>query len=329
MPSFSSLSQHIARALMVLGLLVTSSTFAQNYPTKPIRLLVGFGAGGAFDTVMRALAEEMSKNLGQPVTVINRSGASGAIATHAMMSEPADGHTLLAAGLQLATGPHLSKVNYDPATDLTMVRQITSVPVMLLTHQQSPVKTASDIVALAKRSGQGVTIGTGGAGTTGHFGSLLVAEALNISIVHVPFRGGAPALSALAGAEVDFVFDQPSSVMQGLLDAKKIRILTLMQGKTSTTQPGINTAKQFGIRLKQDLLGWQGIAVKKGTPENIVKRLDSAVASAAESILFRARMKQLGVDMITDSGPLVFQKMYLNEFDRWGAFIKKYEIKAN
>jgi len=153
MYSVYSIGQLLGRAVLVLGLLGGSTTFAQTYPSKPISILVGFGAGGAFDTVMRALAEEMSKSLGQPVTVDNRPGAGGAIATQAAVAAPADGYTLLAAGLQLATGPHLNKVNYVPQTDLTMVRQVASVPVLLLTHANSPIHTAADIVGLAKRTG--------------------------------------------------------------------------------------------------------------------------------------------------------------------------------
>jgi tripartite-type tricarboxylate transporter receptor subunit TctC len=329
MYSVYSIGQLLGRAVLVLGLLGGSTTFAQTYPSKPISILVGFGAGGAFDTVMRALAEEMSKSLGQPVTVDNRPGAGGAIATQAAVAAPADGYTLLAAGLQLANGPHLNKVNYVPQTDLTMVRQVASVPVLLLTHANSPIHTAADIVGLAKKNGNGVTIGTGGPGTTGHFGTFLVSSALNVPTIHVPFRGGAPALMALSGGELDLVFDQPSGAMQGLIDSKKIRVVSLMQERTSPALPGIKNVKQFGMPLQEDLRGWQGIAVKTGTPEAVVKRLNAAVASASTSVLFRARINQLGLDLITDSSPAEFQKLYISELDRWGAFIKKHDIKAN
>jgi tripartite-type tricarboxylate transporter receptor subunit TctC len=122
-----------ATALACAPLFALPAAQAQSFPDKPITIVVGFGAGGAFDTVMRALASEMSKYLGQPVNVENKAGAGGAIATQAVVSAPADGYTLLASGLQLATGPHLNKVSYNPKTDLTMVRQVTSVPVLLLT----------------------------------------------------------------------------------------------------------------------------------------------------------------------------------------------------
>jgi tripartite-type tricarboxylate transporter receptor subunit TctC len=300
---------------------------AQSYPSKPITILVGFGVGGAFDTVMRALAEEMSKTLGQPVNVDNKAGAGGAVATQALVNAPADGYTLLAAGLQLATGPHLNKVSYDPKTNLQMVRQVTSVPVMLLTHANSPIYNAADMAALAKKNGNGITIGTGGPGTTGHFGTFVITNGTNSPTVHVPFKGGAPALTALAGGEVDLVFDQPSSAMQGLIDAKKIRVVSLMQETTSSALPGIKSAKDIGLPLEVELRGWQGIAVKQGTPPEAVRRIDSAVAAAVASPAFKSRMEKLGIDVVSSSSPEAFQKHYLAEFDRWGSFITKYKIK--
>ena len=315
---------------LALGLaLVAPLSCAQTYPGRPLTILVGFPAGGGFDTVMRALAEEMSKNLGQAVTVENRPGAGGAIATQALVAAPADGYTLLAAGLQLGTGPHLNKVSYNPQTDLVMVRQVSSVPVLLLTHANSPIKTAADIVALARKNGNGVTIGTGGPGTTGHFGTFVIASGLNVQTVHVPFRGGAPALTALAGGEVDLVFDQPSGAMQGMLDAKKVRIVSVMQEAPSPALPGAKSAKQIGLPLEVELRGWQGIAVKGGTADAVIKRLDTAVAAAASSVLFRARLNMLGIDLVTNVGPAEFQKHYLDELNRWGVFVKKYDIKPN
>lgn len=329
MPQKTSLSRRsVVASLALAPLCLPLMAATPGYPEKPISLVVGFATGGAFDSVMRALADELGKQLGQSVTVDNKAGAGGAIATQAVIAAPADGYTLLAAGLQLATGPHLNKVSYNPKADLTMVHQVTSLPVMLLTHANSPIYTAADIVALAKKNGNGVTIGTGGPGTTGHFGTFVVANSLKIQTVHVPFRGGAPALTALAGAEVDLVFDQSSGAMQGLIDAKKIRVVSLMQEKQSAAMPGIKSATDIGLPLEVELRGWQGIAVKSGTPPAVVARLNTALAAVVASPAFRARIDKLGMDLTSQSGPEPFQKLYLSELDRWGAFITKYQIKA-
>ena len=321
--------QFLAPALLMLVTLSGShGAQAQTYPNKPISLYVGFSAGGAADGVMRTLAEEMSKQLGQPITVDNRPGAGGLIATQAVLAAPANGYSLLFAGLQLATGPHLNKVNYNPQTDLTMVRQVTSVPVILLAPWDSPVRTAADITALAKKKGNSLSMGTGGVGTTGHFGTFVLGNGLGVQALHVPFKGGAPGLQALAGNELDLMFDQSSSVMQGLIDAKKIRIVSVMQEKPASSMPGVKSAAEIGLPLEVELRGWQGIAVKGGTPAAIVSQINAAIAAAVASPAVKARVAQFGMELISDSTPESFQKYYQAEYDRWGGFIKKYQIKA-
>ena len=144
------LSGAVVSLVLALGF---NLSFAQTYPEKPVTIVVGFPPGGTFDVVMRALAEELSKTLGQRFNVDNRAGAGGSIATQSLVAAPADGYTLLTAGLQLATGPHLQKITYNPLTDLTMVAQVSSAPVLLLVRADSPIKDAQDIVALARKNG--------------------------------------------------------------------------------------------------------------------------------------------------------------------------------
>ena len=320
----------VLRTLQVVTLL-TAGIFcgfsqAQSYPERPISLLVGFPPGGAFDSVMRTLAEELSKSLGQRVNIDNRAGAGGAVATQAVAAAPADGYTLLAAGLQLGTGPHLNKVNYNPLADLTMIGQVTSVPVMLLVRSDSSVKDAKDIVALAKKNTNGITVGSGGVGTTGHFGSLMLGNALGVSVVHVPFKGGAPGLQALVGGEIDMMFDQPSGVMQGLLSGGKIRAISVIQEQRSTSLPDVKSAPEIGLNMEKPLRGWHGIAVRTGTPPAVLQKLNVALTAAVNSVAFKAKVDQLGLDLITGSTPETFQKYYLAEYDRWGQFIKKHKI---
>lgn len=302
--------------------------FAQTYPDRPVTIVVGFAPGGAFDSVMRSLAEEMSKTLGQRVNVDNRPGAGGAIATQAVIAAPADGHTLLASGLQLGTGPHLNKVNYDPIADLTMVGQIVSVPVFLLVRADSPINDAKDLVALAKKNGNGVSIGTGGVGTTGHFGALMIETAINAPVVHVPFKGGAPGLLALMAGEVDLMIDQPSGVLQGLMQSGKLRAVAVMQSSRHPLTANVKSAPEFGLTLETPLRGWQGLGVRTGTPHAVVQKLSASLAVAAASPAFKKKMEQLDLELISTTSPEAFQKLYLSELARWGAFIKKHKITA-
>jgi tripartite-type tricarboxylate transporter receptor subunit TctC len=319
----------LQRALASTIALVGASAHAQTFPDRPVRIVVGFPAGGTFDTVMRALAEELTGSLGVPVTIDNRAGAGGSIATQAVVSAPADGYTLLTAGLQLATGPHLIKVGYEPLTDLTMVAQVSSAPVLLLVKGDSAIQDARDLVAGASKRGKGLSIGTGGVGTTGHFGTIMLAGALNTPVVHVPFRGGAPGLLALAGGEIDAMFDQSSGAMQGLIQSGKIRVAAVMQDKRVSAYPDVRNASEFGLQLEMPLRGWQGIAVRAGTPAAVVDRLHVAVAAAVASNRFKARLDQLGMELVTGSSPDAFQKHYLAELNRWGLFIKRHQITTN
>ena len=303
-----------------------SLSAAQAYPEKPVTIVVGFPPGGTFDVVMRALAEELSKTLGQRFTVDNRAGAGGSIATQSVVAAAADGYTLLTAGLQLGTGPHLQKINYNPQTDLTMVAQVSAAPVLLLVRSDSPIKEARDIVALAKKNGNGVSAGSGGVGTTGHFGALMLASALNIPVVHVPFKGGAPGLQGLVGGEIDMMFDQASGVMQGLVKSGRLRIVSIMQDNRVAAIADIKSAPEFGLSLEVPLRGWQGIAVRSGTPPAVVQKLATSIAAAVAAPAFKAKIDQLGLELVTNSTPDTFQKFYLAELDHWGKFIRKNQI---
>ncbi len=319
-----------ARALAVAAFaLATALAQAQAFPDKPLSLVVGFPAGGALDAVMRTIAEEMSKALGQRVNVDNRAGAGGAIATQYVISTKPDGYTLLAAGLQLATGPHLNKVSYNPQSDLTMIGQLGTVPVLLLVKADSPIRSAADIVALARSRGKPVNIGTGGIGTTGHFGTIMIGNGLKVDAVHVPFKGGAAALQALAAGDVDLVFDQQSGVMQGLVQGGKVRIVAVMQNQRVAALPDVKTAAEFGLALDAPLQGWQGLAVRAGTPAPVVQKLTSAWNTAVATPAVKARAEQLGIELETGKSPEAFQKHYLTELERWGVFIKRHQITAD
>jgi tripartite-type tricarboxylate transporter receptor subunit TctC len=314
---------------MLVALIAAASlgiVSAQTYPDRPVTIVVGFAPGGAFDSVMRSLSEEMSKTLGQRVNVDNRPGAGGAIATQAVVAAPADGYMLLGAGLQLGTGPHLNKVNYQPATDLTMVGQIVSVPVYLLVKAGSPINDVKDIVAIAKKNGNGVSVGSGGVGTTGHFGALMLESAINAPVVHVPFKGGAPGLLGLMAGEVDMMFDQPSGVLQGLLQSGKVRAIAVMQSTRHPFTPDVKSAPEIGLTLETPLRGWQGIAVRSGTPPAVVQKISASLAAAAASPAFKKKMEQLDLELISTTSPETFQKHYLSELSRWGAFIAKHKI---
>jgi tripartite-type tricarboxylate transporter receptor subunit TctC len=301
---------------------------AHAYPDRPVTLYVGFSAGGAADTVARALADEMSKTLGQRVIIENRVGASGNLATMAVLNAPADGHSLLFAAIHLATNPSLIGVKYDPAADLQMVSQVTSVPVLMLTSSQSALKAPADIVTASKRTNGGLKIGSGGVGTSSHLGAELFARSQGMPYLHVPYKGGPPANQALLGGEIDLMFDLMSGALKGFVDAGRVRPLAVMQETRITALPDVKSAKEWGLPASTHIRSWQGIALKSGTPAPVIEKIHAAVLAAANTPSVRARVWQLGSEVVTSKTPTDFQKHYSAELQRWSALVKAANIKA-
>jgi tripartite-type tricarboxylate transporter receptor subunit TctC len=309
-------------------LATTAPASAQSFPNKPLTLYVGFAPGGAADTVARVLADEMSKALGQPVIVDNRSGASGNIATQAVLSAPADGQSLLFAAIFLATNPAMIGVKYNPATDLTMVSQVTAVPVVMLASNASGLQQGSDVADAAKKMAGGLRVGSGGIGTSSHLAMELLKREQNIPLNHIPYRGGAPANKDLMSGEIDLMFDLMSGSLKGLVDGGRVRPLAVMQATRLPALPDVKSAKELGFSPATYIRSWQGIAVRSGTPDAVVKRLYDAVITATNSPAFRTKAEQLGSDVVTSKTPAEFQQYYASELTRWAQLIKAANIKA-
>jgi tripartite-type tricarboxylate transporter receptor subunit TctC len=321
--------RRVAALLMAAAAsLAAAPAGAQADAAKTVTLLVGFAPGGALDSVARSLAEELGRTLGQRVVVENKSGAGGNLATMALLKAPADGVTLLMAGINLATAPALAAVRYRPQSDLMMVSQVTSVPVLMLASDQSVLKTPADFIAASKQAQGGLKVGTGGIGTSGHLAAELLTRSAGIPYLHVGYRGGAPANVALLGGEVDVIFDLGSGALKGFIDQGRMRPLAVMQASRVASLPQVRSASEAGLPPETTIRSWQGVAVKAGTPPSIIAKLHKAVVAAAGSPAFRARAEQLGAEVVVSASPAEFQQHYLNELARWTALIKAAGIKA-
>lgn len=318
----------MACAVLALGLGIAAGAQAQGYPSRPITLVVGFAPGGAADAVARQLAEEMSKQLGQRVNVDNKSGAGGNIATQAVLAAPADGLTLAFAAVHLATNPWLGGVRYKPQVDLTMVSQVTSVPVVMLVNGSSAYQQPVDVVRATMKIPGGLKAGSGGVGSSSHLAMEMFSRSQHVPFLHVPFRGGAPANQALLANEVDLMFDLLSGGLKQMVDSGRLRALAVMQDKRIAALPSVKSAAELGLSPEVFIRSWQGIAVKTGTPKEVVARLHKAVVAAAGSPAFAKRIgEQLGYTVVTSQTPEDFQKFYLAELGRWGTLIKTANIK--
>jgi tripartite-type tricarboxylate transporter receptor subunit TctC len=297
------------------------------WPDKTVTLVVGFPPGGALDTIGRAMADELSKSLGQKVIVDNKPGAGGGLAVTTVLNAPADGYTLLMAAINLATAPALTGVRYDPKADLRMVSQITSVPVLMLTSGKGKLNTPADAIAASKATDGGLKMGSGGIGTSGHLAVELLTRSQKIPVLHVPYKGGAAANMAVISGEVDVIYDLGSGSLKSFLEAGTIRPLAVMQEVRSGALPTVKSAKEMGLPPDTYIRSWQGVAVKAGTPQAIIDKLHKAVVAAADTPSFRARAWQLASDVVTSKTPADFQRFHDAELERWTTVIKAAGIK--
>ncbi|RZJ07342.1 MAG: hypothetical protein EOO54_23565, partial [Haliea sp.] len=268
-------------------------------------------------------------NLGQRVVVENKAGASGNLATQAALNNPADGHTLVFAAIHFATNPSIGGVRYDPLKDITMVSQVTSVPVVMVASPQSGIKSPDDVIAASKKIAGGTRVGSGGVATSSHLAMELFKREMNIPMLHVPYKGGAPANQDLMGGQIDMMFDLMSGTLKSMVDAGRIVPVAVMQGSRVASLPNVKSADEWKLPRATHIRSWQGIAVKSGTPPAVLNRLHEAVTTAASSEAFRSRVGQLGSDVVISGKPEDFQTFYQRELTKWSALVKAANIKVD
>ena len=324
------LTRGVGRTLVVIAALglASAQAFAQSFPDKPVTLFVGFAPGGAADSVARTIAEEMSKSLGQRVIVDNKAGASGNIATTTVVTNPADGYSLLFAAINLATNPSLGGVKYNPDKDLTMVSQMTSVPVVMVVPANSKFASVGDMIRFAKANDGALKAASGGIGTSSHLAMELLSRAEGFKYLHIPYKGGALANQAILSGDVDTMFDLMSGALKGMVDAARMKPLVVMQDTRVESLPDVKSAKELGLPAAAYIRSWQGIAVRSGTPKPIVDKLHDSVVAALKSPAVIARIKALGSDVVASAKPEDFQRLYADELKRWTALISQAGIKA-
>lgn len=311
------------------ALLLPATAHAQtDWPNRPITFLVGFAAGGVIDYVARLLARELAPILGQNVVVENRTGASGNLATLAMLRAPADGHTIGFAAIHIATNPALLPIGYDPMADLLMVTQMSTVPVTFLCGRHTPYRSVADVVAAARQRPGDVTFGSGGIGTSAHLAAELFSRRAGYSFLHVPFRGGAQSMQAMLAGQIECVFTVAEAQIPGNVASGEIRGLAVMQDKRLKAMPDVPAIAELGYGPEVFITSWHGIMMRAGTPPAIVARLHDAVRQA---IALPAMVEGLDKAMLTPAvsgAPEEFDAFYKAEMARWGDVIREAGIKA-
>lgn len=318
---------HTRRAClgMLAALSLAPAAHAQTYPTKPIQLIVPYPAGGATDNAARILAEKLAAQLGQPVIVDNKAGASGVLGTDAVAKAAPDGHTLV---LSLSTSLLINqflfkKLPYNPQRDLVMVSQVVTAPIVLLAHPSVPAGNAAELVKYLGANKGTVSYGSWGIGSVGHLTLAEMSQTFGADMSHVPYKGEAPMLQDLIGGQIKLAF---ASALQAksFVDAGKLKAIGVTGEQRLSVLPKVPTLLEQG--WKDDIFritGWIGLAAPAATPKPVVNRLAEEVRKACELPDVRARLLALiGNDPVA-RGPQEFAAVYRNDHAVWERVVKQ------
>jgi tripartite-type tricarboxylate transporter receptor subunit TctC len=320
--------KYITKAVLS-ALLLTAAALsqAQTYPDKPVKMLVGFAAGGATDLVTRTVAQYMSEALGQPILVENRTGASGLIATEALAKAPADGYTLLACSTAaFSTLPFLMKpLRFDPVKDIAPIAQIGTVPYVLVANTDLKVNTVQDVIQLAKQRAAGVTYASGGTGSSSHLAGELFASVAGVTMTHVAYKGLAAAMADLTSGRIDFAFDQEASAGSNIRSGKLVPI-AIASARRSKSLPDVPTFAEKGVAL--EAAQWIGVCAPSGTPKPVIDKIRASLSSAMQKTQVKERFFQLGAEP-TLTTPAEFKAYIAADRQKWEALIDKAKIRLD
>ena len=305
----------------------SSTGSAQGFPSKPVRLVVPFGPGGAPDLVARGLAPKLTESLGQPVVVENRAGAAGIIGMEAVARAAPDGHTLLVGSAgPVAIVPNLHrKIAYEVARDFAPVSIVTALPFLLVVHPSLPVKSLKDLLALAKARPGDLNYGSPGNGSTTHLATELLKAATGMKITHVPYKGVAEAATALVSGQVQ-ILSGDLNAMLPQVKAGRMRGIAVTSAQRSHLLPDMPTMAESGVP-GFEATGWIGIFAPGATPAPVIERLNATVAKALGAPDTRARLSALGGE-VRASSPGEFGAFIQRETAKWAKLIKTAGIQA-
>ena len=318
----------ISACVFALFLLNHASSFAQGYATRPIRLIVPFPPGGTIDMVGRIVAQKLGERVGQNVVVDNRAGAGGVIGVETVVRAAPDGYTLcLCSSGTLITSPMLlAKPPYDARRDFAPVTTIASVPYLLLVRPGGGINSVKDLVALAKQKPGTLNYGSAGSGSTSHLAAAMFAWVAGIDVVHVPYKGSAPAATELMAGQLQFVFEAIGAATQ-YAKSGRLRALGISTLKRSVSLPEIPTISEAGAPGYQ-MSTWHSVCAPAGTPPAIVAKLNREIVSGINEPDGRSRLAALGTELYTGT-PEELRELITQELPRWQKLLAQMRIVAD
>ncbi len=298
----------------------------QTWPARPIRYVVPFAAGaGILDIMARIVAQHLSEATGQQVVVDNRPGAGGNVGADIVAKATPDGYTIMMGNTALVVAPNLFKhMTFDPLTDLVPVTMVNSAPLMLVVHPSLPVTSVKEFIAYARQNAGKLNYGSGGIGTTPFLAVELLKSMAGFDAVHVPYKGGAPALADLVAGQLAFTIENVPGTLPFVKDGK-LRALGISSARRLPLVADLPTIQEAGVP-GYEMIGWNGIFVPKGTPPDISARLHDVLAKILADAATRKQLADLGAEAIGNPQP-AFAAFVKQESERWGRIIREKGIK--
>src|SRR4029450_3951184 len=295
------------------------------YPDKPVTIVVPFPPGGSTDTVERALAPRLNASLGQPFVVENQAGATGAIGATRVKRSPADGYTILVASIGVyATNPFLKKgLQYDPAKDFDLLTVAGRAPTVLVVNPSVPAKNVAELIEYLKKNPDKVSFASSGAGSSDHLTAALFWQKTGTTGIHVPYKGGAPAISDLIAGHAQVSFQNINAVL-GHIRSGKLKALAITGDKRSTALPDVPTLAESGVQ-GVDVFSWQAVAAPKGLPPDVRSKLHGALVKALQDPELVKTFSEQGFEIVGNT-PDQFDKFLGQELARWKGVIETGKI---
>jgi tripartite-type tricarboxylate transporter receptor subunit TctC len=313
------------RKLFCLALIASAAfgpaVHAQAYPARPVTMVVPYPPGGSADILARAVGQKLGEKLGQTVVVDNKPGAGTAIGAKAVAAAPADGYTLLLGTVSShAINPAMTKVGYDPVKDFVAVSPIAAIPFVLVAHPSMSATTLSDVVSLARATPGKIAYASAGAGTSNHLAGELLASSAQVSLLHVPYKGSAPALNDVLAGHVPMMFDLLATALPNV-QSGKLKALAVTSRSRTPLLPNVPTAHESGLR-DYEVTAWFGIFAPAGTPAAVVSRLNADLTAILQAPDMQKRLRDLGAEPET-SAQEAYARFVRDEAGKWAGVVQK------
>ena len=317
------------RLLALVFLSVFTSVNAQTFPSKPVKLVIGFAVGGPTDVIGRIVAQDLTASLGQTVIVENKAGAAGMIATQEVKRAAPDGYTLYMTTLTHSVNAilHADKKPYDPIADFTPVSLVCFLPLVMVSKGDSAFNTVTDVVAAAKAKPGEVTYASSGTGGSAHLAGALVEALTSTKMTHVPFKGNAPALTEVIAGRVSFMF-YPMIGIADQVAQKRLKVLAVSTEKRHPDYPGVPTMNESGFPGFEEYTQGLGVVGPAGIPAAVVSRLNEAIRASLARPETKDKLKGLGAITQGGSTPAEFRSWLGKDLERWARVIKAAGVKA-